>query len=801
MAYLTQEQIASINSNLTSDPGFLGKLYKAKKARFLTDSVEHSLVEDLLSEGWEIVKRLKTKTNIRKPKLFSRQFEDDIWCQFYDLGYRHLNINENLKLPWGEQSKQDKQIDVVVIDDETVFLIECKSKEDGRSRNANFKDQFDALSLRLDGFRKSIYELLGKEVKVKYILATRNIALYEGSDDHKRLMSTQSFHYDESTFNYVESLIKNYNTPKIKAAKYQFLGLIFRETTIGEKIQIPAIMGKMGGKKYYSFSIEPEVLLKIGYVLHRTKSNTADFPTYQRLLKANRLPDIRKFIEEEDGYFPNSVIINFGNEDTSNKLKLEFQPASKEGMKTSARHGLLKIPNAYAIAYIIDGQHRLYGYAGSDHAKKDQIPVVAFERMEVREKIELFMKINEKQKAVPKSLIIALEKDMLWEAKLASDRLKALRSSITSELSDGSGPLSGIVSIGEEQVTQGNNKISGDFIARSFNPSLFTSGLLPQARGNKYIPETTATSLYDINNNDNNSAMKNCQKLVVELINEVYKFIEESYPKQFHKKEYFFVSSRGIYALIVLLGELNSFLLHSKKITRFSSTSQRMAALEKYLIMLFEGVIESKEQKTTPLLKLQGAGAHIPWIMYFIEMVNLGFPSFKPHQFEVWQEQQDGSLQTKAKGYADAIESFLIKTVLGQLKNIYKDRWEIEVVTIKAKCTERALKQQAENSKIGLGDELEDWTEQLNLSDFRTMIMDHWTDKPEEPDENFKNFADLFSYDVGMGFHSKGDKVKWLQTLNGLRRNIGHSGVKAKGVSRENVDFIENIYFHFELQK
>ena len=29
----------------------------------------------------------------------------------------------------------------------------------------------------------------------------------------------------------------------------------------------------MGGHKYYSFSIEPERLLKLGYILHRSKAN------------------------------------------------------------------------------------------------------------------------------------------------------------------------------------------------------------------------------------------------------------------------------------------------------------------------------------------------------------------------------------------------------------------------------------------------------------------------------------------------------------------------------------------------
>mgnify|MGYP004568545145 CR=1 FL=1 len=41
----------------------------------------------------------------------------------------------------------------------------------------------------------------------------------------------------------------------------------------------------MGGFEYFEFSIEPEKLLKIGYVLHRSEANKHMMPTYQRIIK------------------------------------------------------------------------------------------------------------------------------------------------------------------------------------------------------------------------------------------------------------------------------------------------------------------------------------------------------------------------------------------------------------------------------------------------------------------------------------------------------------------------------------
>jgi DNA sulfur modification protein DndB len=134
-------------------------------------------------------------------------------------------------------------------------------------------------------------------------------------------------------------------------------------------IEIPAIEGEMGGLKYYMFSIEPGILLKMGFILHRTKANVDEMPTYQRLLVPKRLKGITEYIDGKDGngsgFFPNSIIINF----STKKHHIQFE-ASARTSSSSSRLGMLKLPNAYSIAYIIDGQHRLYGYANSKYKDK-----------------------------------------------------------------------------------------------------------------------------------------------------------------------------------------------------------------------------------------------------------------------------------------------------------------------------------------------------------------------------------------------------------------------------------------------
>ena len=55
----------------------------------------------------------------------------------------------------------------------------------------------------------------------------------------------------------------------------------------------------MGGYTYYAFSIQPEILLKIGYVLHRSEANEGMMPTYQRIIKKSRLKSVHDFIENK----------------------------------------------------------------------------------------------------------------------------------------------------------------------------------------------------------------------------------------------------------------------------------------------------------------------------------------------------------------------------------------------------------------------------------------------------------------------------------------------------------------------
>ena len=57
--------------------------------------------------------------------------------------------------------------------------------------------------------------------------------------------------------------------------------MLFRGEDINkDMVSVPAIQGKMGGKPYYAFSLEPHILLKLGFILTEQELIR---PNYQHL--------------------------------------------------------------------------------------------------------------------------------------------------------------------------------------------------------------------------------------------------------------------------------------------------------------------------------------------------------------------------------------------------------------------------------------------------------------------------------------------------------------------------------------
>jgi DNA sulfur modification protein DndB len=399
---------------------------------------------NLVDQGWEKAKEYKNPKDIlvRKEKQVYEQYLDQLWMLYANMGFRDMNIGNDIHIQYDESSPDKQQtFQIFAADEETVLLVQCKYSE--KLMESQFYSEIKALQSHMEPIRREIL-LRYPGRKIKVIWACHNYRLSRLDTDTLEKTNISIF-YDH-TIQYYKDLVRHLGS----SARYQLLGAIFaKQEIMNIENRIPAIQGKMGGYTYYSFSIEPEKLLKIGYVLHRSDLDDDLMPTYQRIIKKKRLQEVREFINA-GGYFPNSIIISIDTEGRG----VVFEQAPTKANGTISKIGIVHIPKKYRSAYIIDGQHRLYGYSDSKYAMTNTVPVVAFIDLARSEQIKMFMDINENQKAVPKTLRVTLNADLLWDSTDMTEQQQALRSKIAQMLGqESSSPLQGRVLIGESDAS------------------------------------------------------------------------------------------------------------------------------------------------------------------------------------------------------------------------------------------------------------------------------------------------------------------------------------------------------------
>ena len=778
MAFLTQDQVDQIKQKMFEpDSSLLGTEYRGRKNEYYTPSVPNANLDKYLELGYSIEKEGKTKTKVRKRKTESTIFEDQVWCQFYELGFHILNKDNHFVIKWGEGEHEHKQLDIVAIDDkkEIAFVVECKAADKPNTKAPSFKDDIETLGKRMDGVRKSLRQIYGNNLNVRYIFATKNYRFPPESKDIQRLHSMKVFVYNDNTQAYINSLIANYKYSAI----YQFYGLVLKGELINkEKIQIPAIRGKMGGYTYYMFSIEPTTLLKTGFVLHRTRSNDSEFPTYQRLLIPKRLKGITNYIDE-GGFFPNSIIINFNN---SSKHKVHFEHSSRVADSLSC-FGTLSIPNAYGLAYIIDGQHRVYGYAGSKYKDKNTIPVVAFDGMEHAKQLEIFMDINENQKAVSASLRIDLTIDLLWDSDKMEDRLKALRASIAKKLSnDVNSPLYNKITVGEDVA---------ELQPKPFTTALSISSLLSRVRGNKLTDDFVKYSMYDTNELNNSKAMEKSQKEIVAFLEYCYSYILDNFQDIFNSK--FILSNRGTYAFIGLIGSVHQHLINKGVLDKSSSNEDRQYEITKFVEVLCDYLHNKiKDEEKNYLSEVYGGGADVKWLRFYQQIIHNSISDYCPPELIEWQEMQNNTLQEEGRTYGRNIVKQLRNDVIDHLKELFGEKWELEISPIKRACIDKAEKQKEKYYKE-VGDEMDlDWKDVMDVSEFKAIIEKNWS-KTNPNITEFKSFEEKYSFDIGEGNHTKAEKTKWLSYLNSYKDLWNSDNKRLTKVEVERLKVIYNL--------
>ena len=744
------------------------EIVRVKRERavpYISKTIFASSLDDERAEGWELLSALKNpkKVKIKKDKPQDEVFEDTVWVLLANLGFSVMNRDQHFRMSYGNAPAQMQQIDVFAADDETILFVECKSAV--KLKDGNFKIVIEALVEKMKGLRAEALKQF-PDRKCKFIFATNNYVL--NHEDEERLKASDIAYFNEHTISYYQELVKHLGS----CARYQLLANLFAHAKIkGMENKIPAIRGQMGGHTYYSFSIEPEKLLKIGYVLHRSEANSNMMPTYQRIIKKSRLKSVRKFINDDKGYFPNSIIISI---DT--KRPLQFDRSDKQVSGAVADLGILHLPQQYRSAYIIDGQHRLYGYSDSPYALTNSIPVVAFENLDQKEQVRLFMEINENQKPVSKNLRNTLNADMLWNSSKASERRDALRLKIAQDLGEKStSPLYGRVNIGEDQGSE-TKCITIECIRIAINVGNFLS---------KYDAKNVLTQngIFDLDDNDATL------KLLYAFIEKCMFYVKNNATQEWEKgsgENGIITINNGIGGLIRVVNDIANYLIDNETISPMSDTPDAMAKeAEYYLAPVCRFISNMSDEVRLDIRKAYGGNGPMHCWRHFQRAIHNERPEFAPEGMSKYWDDHGKEFNAQSLKIMPEIEQAVKIIVREKLEEAYEGKWIQEVPqSVYTEAHAQASKEQYESG------EPQDWWDYVSLMGLRAIVTygKNWSNL-------FTDICTLDSEKKKAG--GKEAKTEWMNMISKLQSKAGKANFS---VAKAEFQILSEAYARFVLQ-
>lgn len=708
--------------------------------------VQLNEISNMESIGWEISKKSKATARLKKKKIIPQdeQFENKVWLLFYRLGFTTLNKGRNFKLTYSTNGNElTQQIDVFAADDESILIVECKSSEK-LDKKTNFKTEIEAIGGKRGGLIQAVRKLFpNKNLKVGFIFATNNYAISQ--PDKARMAELKIIHFDEDTIKYYNELLNHIGL----AARYQLLGNIFAGQKIPEMNNlVPAIQGEMGNHTYYSFSIEPDKLLKLGFVLHHDNANKDEMPAYQRIIKKGRLKAIQEFVNN-GGFFPNSIIINIAT-----KKQLQFDKSDLKAENSISKLGILHLPQEYKSVYIIDGQHRLYGYSDSEWKDKNTIPVVAFVNLKLTEQIQLFMDINENQKAVPKNLRTTLEANLLWDAKDLNEQRKAISSRIAQRLGeDKNSSLYNRIVTGENSATP-YCAITLDYISKSLKATNFYNTYKNNA--------VTKDGTFD--RADNYVTFDFLYEFLLKMFNKLSCLVENDWDISTNDDRCI-VANTFVYGYIRIFSDIIDFLIKTQCI---NPKTLKIDDLVEYCSPYIDTVAYKIEDLTSAervtLRKQYGRVGDNKFWRILQQTLHDKFADFNPEGLEEYWRDNSMKFNEEAFKLIRDIELFIKEKVIDTLKGKYGENW------LRFGCpksvydsVQKLTSDKNYNKKDDEPDALPQ--DQLHLIDYREIMLhsSNWSEFFE------KQFADPTV---------KGDRKKrteWLCKLNEIRNQNFHT--------------------------
>lgn len=742
---------------LETEPWIIGLLdtsgarmseYRARNSAVNYLSVHSADEAEKIEKGWHLVRKGKRQSRLKQAKPLSQMLEDRAWCLLYRMGYTDQNSRQfKIKFRRNSGSIGSKQIDAFGWDGETAIIIECKSKQE-RGRKSLAKDISETAALQ-NYIRSSIHgHYKGKsKAKLIWLYVTENIIWSES--DVNRAQDAGIYIVTENELQYFETFLKHMGP----AGRYQILGEFLKGQKIPalEGLKIPAIRGTIGGNRFFSFVTTPRVLLKIAFVNHQALNHPDGRPAYQRMVNSKRIKDIGEYISKKGGFFPTNILINFTKTPAFDLLP------NKENTDPNIKFGWLTVPPVYRSAWVIDGQHRLYGYSGLSDTFLDQsLFVLAFDNMDTYREADLFITINHKQKSVPKGLLDLLLADLKMGDPDPKQALAALASAVVRQLNnDKTGPLGRRFALPDVQPAPGQNLT----VSEAVN-GITRSGLLGKVTQKARVPGPLSAATDD-NSVDRARA----------ILNGYFEQIRLASPERWEAgKDAYICVNPGVRAHLMLIPEIISYLSHKKGLDFAALPEDRFVDEIVSLIGPIRDFVRdaSDEAVRVKFSRKFGEGGVKEYLFHLCELVQQATSDFGSDEFKLYLERRASDEIDEANGFVLKLSEKMLDCVVKVLKGKYGTHqmpsgesayWELGVQS------QRVLKNAAQK-------QLDDKQERRKRKEAYLDVID-LKDIVEEKD-NWATFESIFS--VAMPGETKGKKyyTGWIGKFNDIRKIAAH---------------------------
>lgn len=734
-----------IQENQLINEDEIQKLQKKVKLPYYESKIHKGKISNY--EDWEIAKKYSDGKyyKIRKDKTLEQQFIDKIWILLSKLKYKYLSNTQNFIVKYKVNGATLEQtFNLFAFDNEVILLFICASSYEKDSNNCFFKD-IENIRINKHKIEKEILRNFDNYPKVCWVYATNNFSL---NLDEKEILKSNDIQYlNDSDISYYDKLYQSLGI----GAKYQFYGKLFYGKTIPAlNNRVPAVKGKMGGHDYYSFSISPESLLKISYVLHRITTSDETIKTYQRMIKKRRIDEITKFIDSNDkktgsNFFPNSIIINI---DTKRTKPLKFDLAQSSDKDVDTNIGILHLPNSYRSAYIIDGQHRLYGYANSKYKSTNTIPVIAFENLPAEIQTELFVDINSKQKAVASTLLQILDSELKWNSTNPNIAEKALKSRLVQKLGeDIDSPLYKKFKLGPESTSKEQYLTLTYFINYGLSKSQY---FIKNIKGNK-VQEYGYLYAGDL---AEQTLLKAFNFLKLEF-DYIISILPEHWA-QGNSVEGFIAKNIGVTSIVVVLNDILSYEKEKENHNYQSLSALGIFHITKpYMDILLQGIRDMSQDKLEKMAKYYGAGGVEKVRREFQIIINNSKNDFNPKGLLKYKESSTGMYINESLNNIKELQKLMHRATIIILKNQFgDDDWWDEGVPekIRLECTSIYVK------------------EKRIEKEWNYLMLIHYK---EIAQKNWLLFKEYFT-PPNMENVNKEAKLYWLTRMNKIRNKCSH---------------------------